>query len=784
MNSYLKFLSRNKLYTLIEAFGLAVSLCFTILIGSYVWQQYGIAYGSKDYERIYSLSSEDIVCLSYDDKDALDSEIPEVELATRYHREEYNVQVGENHYNIHKAEVDKEFFEMFPSTGIDGAGIDALKVKGNVLVSRTFANTVSVPGEDLIGKRIICEDETLTIAGVFDDFKDIIFPHCDIVEDISNLNQKYYYNGGRKFSVIGNVMTLFKVKDGVDRKTIEEKAAALCEKNYPSGWIRPQLHRLDELYFFDGADSMKHTSKSMLEVLTVVSLALLLSAMFNYINLSAALTGKRAKEMAVRRLLGAGQKQVFLSGILESIAFTAVCFIAGLLMAVALTPMMNSLLIGEDADLFTPLRISVTGGSLGVYLLFILILGVLAGVVPARMASRFSPIDTVKGGFRRSSKMVFSKIFIIIQSALAVVLLSMGLLMELQMRHMIGQPMHAQTGNLYFLNPFFRDAATASVLADKMKSLPEVKQIGLGNSVPGRFNMGIGVNDESGKNIMIQFLICDSTFFRLICPEVVEDFGHPLERSLWLGETTARALNITDSTEAYYKRKFSSYNNTVVESIGGIIKDIPVCGASNSRSNTYPYMAITVQKAEDLIYSCGLLMQTTDESKETAEMINSTWRKYQKEADNYDEAFCNWFISDNIRSGLAPARRAMRLVEIFMVLSIILSLLGLVAMSTWYSDQKAKEIAVRKVFGGTVESETASSVRSYLAMTVVSCAIGVPVAVFLAARYLEEFAYRISGYWWVFALATVISLVISLLSVLWQTLRAARTNPATELKKE
>lgn len=209
MNSYLKFLSRNKLYALIEAFGLAVSLCLTILIGSYVWQQYGIAYGSKDYERIYSLSSEDVVCLSYDDKDALDSEIPEVELATRYHREEYNVQVGENHYNIHKAEVDKEFFEMFPSTGIDGAGIDALKVKGNVLVSRTFANTVSVPGEDLIGKRIICEDETLTIAGVFDDFEDIIFPHCDIVEDISNLNQKYYYNGGRKFSVIGNVMTLF-----------------------------------------------------------------------------------------------------------------------------------------------------------------------------------------------------------------------------------------------------------------------------------------------------------------------------------------------------------------------------------------------------------------------------------------------------------------------------------------------------------------------------------------------------------------------------------------------
>ena len=123
----------------------------------------------------------------------------------------------------------------------------------------------------------------------------------------------------------------------------------------------------------------------------------------------------------------------------------------------------------------------------------------------------------------------------------------------------------------------------------------------------------------------------------------------------------------------------------------------------------------------------------------------------------------------------------MRLVEIFMVLAIIIALLGLIAMSTWYSDQRAKEIAVRKVFGSTVEAETISSVKSYLILTLAACIIGVPIAVFLAGKYLQGFAWRISGYWWIFALACIISLVISLL---WQTLRAARTNPATELKKE
>lgn len=779
MKSYIKFLSRNRLYTIIEAFGLTVSLCFTILIGSYAWQQYSIAYGNPDYGRIYSLSAEDIVALSFDDKDALENEVPEVEMATRYRWEESTAQVADNHYNIHTASVDREFFEMFP-TGVDKALIDALESKGNILVSRTFANTISGSGEDIIGKVILFDEEEHVIAGVFDDFKDSIFPYCDILLNIQNLNP--VYRGARKFSVIGNIMTLFLTREGVDRKTIEEKTAALCEKNYSSGWIRPKLHRLDELYFLDDAYILKHTSKSMLEVLTIVALALLLSSVFNYINLSTALCGKRAKEMAVRRLLGAGKGKVFFSSVAESVAFTAVCCIAGLLLAVALTPAMNSLLVGEDAALFSPLSIAFSPGSIAIYLLLILVLGVLAGFIPARIISQYSPIDTVKGGFRVRSKMVFSKIFIVIQSALAVVLLSMGLLMELQMKHMMERPMNAQTSNLYYLDASFRDAASASVLADRLKALPEVKKIGLGNAVPGHFNFGIGMKDASDKTITVQLMICDSTFFRMLKPEVIEDFGHSFERSLWLGETLSKALNLTDSTEAYYARKFSGFNNSKVESIGGIIKDIPVSGASDGNPN--PYMAISVQRDEDLRYACGLLIQTLDESDNTARAIDSVFRKYQEDEGDYDEANCNWFISENTRSGLAPAVRTMRLVEIFMVLAIIIALLGLIAMSTWYSDQRAKEIAVRKVFGSTVEAETISSVKSYLILTLISCIIGVPVAVFLAGKYLQGFAWRISGYWWIFALACIIALVISFLSVLWQTLRAARTNPATELKKE
>ena len=131
-----------------------------------------------------------------------------------------------------------------------------------------------------------------------------------------------------------------------------------------------------------------------------------------------------------------------------------------------------------------------------------------------------------------------------------------------------------------------------------------------------------------------------------------------------------------------------------------------------------------------------------------------------------------------------PARNNMRLIEIFMLLSIIISLLGLLAMSAYYADEKSRDIAVRKVFGGTVDTEAWRTIRDYMILVGIACIIGIPIAVYAAQEYLKDFIYKLEGYWWIFVLAVVITLGISLLAVLWQTLKAARTNPATELKKE
>ena len=126
----------------------------------------------------------------------------------------------------------------------------------------------------------------------------------------------------------------------------------------------------------------------------------------------------------------------------------------------------------------------------------------------------------------------------------------------------------------------------------------------------------------------------------------------------------------------------------------------------------------------------------------------------------------------------------MRLVEIFMLLSIIISLLGMVAMSTYYADEQSRDIAVRKVFGGTVDTEAWHSIRDYMILVGIACIIGIPIAVYAAQEYLKDFIYKLEGYWWIFVAAVLLTGLIAFLSVIWQVLKAARTNPAIELKKE
>ena len=316
---------------------------------------------------------------------------------------------------------------------------------------------------------------------------------------------------------------------------------------------------------------------------------------------------------------------------------------------------------------------------------------------------------------------------------------------------------------------------------DKVEALPFVTRAGVGRGIPGLINMTMGVKVDEEHRVDMPVIVCDSTYFKLLGLEVEEDFGHPLTHSLWMSRSAFNAAAVSDTSTVFPRR--INMNGAQPEFIGGVVTDFPARPASESSQN--PNGGLIVTRAEELRYANGMLIGTTGEDDSYDKAIRQAYREYRLETSGVEEpAWRYGFVRDINTKMLAPVRRTLRLVELFAVLAVLISLLGLLAMSTYFADENTKQIAVRKVFGSDVTHETWRNVRSYMVLTGIACAIGIPLAVWAARVYLERFAYRVENYGWVFVVAVIISLAIAFGTVLWQTLKAAKTNPAIELKKE
>ena len=770
MKSYLKFLSRNKLYTAIEAVGLVVSLAFVIIIGSYVWQQYSITRESPDRENIYIFGTPNTTGLTYAFPDELLARVPEVEAAVRYCQCYTTVaQMGDDYVKVNAVAVEKDFFMMFPHLGrfVEG-GPECLDAPSNVIVCETFARQHDLKS----GQTIRIDGEDYIIAGIIKEFESTIFKNNDLIVNVHHPVNRYATKS--PYDGYGTTITFAKIAKGTDPQVIYDKVNKVCKEIYPiyghvGFFERLEMTRFDQLFFNDNGHEFNHGDLKTLKLLALVGLLLLLSAVFNYINLSFALTGKRAKEMATRRLLGAQKGEIVWKYVAESLVFTTFCFGLGLLLAYLLTPSVNALLNNPDV----PIRVRMSPTYILAYLTGILVVGVLNGIIPALFASRVQPIDVVKGTFRRNTKMVFNKVFIVVQSVFAVFLIAMAIVMEAQYRTSLHRPMHCNTQDKYYV--LVEAQNSEPELFEKLETLPCVKRVGRSVGVPG-FVWDMQYNWEGEKSFMYWKLQMDTTAFQMLGFEVLKDYKAPLYSSMWFGERTFAALGFSDGDHVINTPLISGKNES--RQAAGVICDFPTnCSNMGEETN----VVISILKEEEVPLP-GYLMEIVGDHSEAAKVITKVVSDWCDEQQTF--YFANGFIDDFYRDALKPAKNNMRLLEIFMLLAVLISLLGLLAMSTHYVGENGKGIAVRKVFGGTVKSETWRTVREYMLLVAVACVIGVPIAVWAAQRYLEGFIVRLEHYGWIFLVAVVISLVMAFLSVLWQTLRAAKTNPAEALKKE
>ncbi|MBR3568579.1 MAG: FtsX-like permease family protein [Salinivirgaceae bacterium] len=766
MKSYLKFLSRNKLYTAIEALGLVVSLAFVIVISCYTWQQFAVTREANDYQRLYSLN------LGYEDgllarpgemALALDR-IPGVEAGGRISCYGTKVKYEGNELPGHPdiCQIDPVICDFFQFDFVSGSK-EVLNDKSQVLLDESFARKIS-PDIDPVGRTIIVLRDTCIVGGIVRANNHSILEKHDIymaIADPDVASDGYYFFMDAVF---------IRFREGADHEAVRTMIDTVVRRELNIDRLYSPLSLTipyKEIYFSPRGrhcNALKHGNLTMVYVLIAVGILLLASALFNYINLSVALAGKRAKEMAIRTALGEQRGEVFRRYVVEAVLFTGACIVLAAVLAKAFVPVFNRYVAGDIG-----LDIAFSPAYIALYIALALIVGLVSGAIPAAITLSYNSVAVIKGEQRRQTKTVFSRVFIVIQNIITVALISLAIVMELQYNHLINMPLGANVDGLYFIS-------CGDVGVDQLAAKPYVDKIGLSDSYPGRMHMQMQTAVD-GRSIYINTFSCDKNAFDLFGFEIVRDYQVPGGKGMWLTESTANIFAI-DRENPVKPKELPWFNSDSI--IAGIVKDYVVDNLSEVNGNQVGIIDLC-----EFDYTPNAILKLNRFDTE----VRADLRKLAEEESirRYgDTRIADWYgyIPELIEKSLTETRNFISLIELFMLLATLISLLGLVAMSAYYIGLQTANIAVRKVLGGTVASEALRAVKEYMLLVGIAILIGIPVAIYFANKYLNQFYYRVDGYWWVFAVAAVIALAISFLAVLSQTLKAAKANPAVELKKE
>ena len=778
MKTYLKFLSRNKLYTAIEFVGLSVALAFVIISFCYVVQQYTVTRENPDRERIYAVGESESFLNCYGMKEVIDGKLPEVETVSHFHlMQDQLINVGEQNFVGKMLVCDVDFFSIFPVVFKEGSP-EMLSERNAAFISEKLAKKLNEASAE---RPLIIQDDTLHIVGVIADKGSSLLPEFDVMLSFEyGQSRSIKNNRENPYNYWANICTFIKVRPDVDQEELASKLQALCDvqfENSPS-WDGLMMVRFDELFYASVYTSLNKGDRSMLRTMIIIGLLLLISALLNYINLNVALVGKRAKEMASRRLLGAQKSDIVWKFLGEAFVFTLFSFVVGLAIAHAIVPTVNRLLQSD-----VTITISFALPYLVAYLLMVIVVSLLAGILPAAIISKAQPIDVVRGTFRFRNRTVLSKVFIVVQNVIAILLIALVLTMELQMHHMENRSTGLNVENLFFFGSDLDHTAEKEALVEELRALPCVKDLASADAVPGVRSMTLGLKKlhDPEKAAMVPLLSCDTAAFRMLGFEVKERFLDADARSFWITEATAAGM----TGLPYGENNFDSIVMWQKHCIG-----MPVCGVLADFS-MQDALHVT---DEDYVIVFGnggwnpdshLLIDVVGDHREAKRAIDAVYKKHcEKVFGAYLEPDYNDFVENVIAKQYDKQRRQMRLIELIMAISVVLSLLGLVAMSTHFASEREKTIAIRKVFGGTMQSEIRRNLKEYIIMILIANAIAIPVAVWLCKRYLEDFAYRIDLHPWIFVVTVVLSFVIAIGSVLWQIVSVARVNPVTALKKE
>ena len=762
IKSFLKFLSRNKAYTAIDVFGLSVSLMFVILIAVYTVQELSVDKFHKDVDRIYVLANDKGPSTALPIAYRLQERYPEIEQVCPVITTNVGNQIVKNNdkkLTARTVPVDSCFFNFFSFKLLAGDKNRVLENRSNVVLSKTFANKL-FGTEDPIGQSVIIGDSlSFLVSGIMEDIKHSTIPYADIMFRVERAHE---YNWSISMDHPGNAgstVAFLKMKPGADLRPKIPDILAYFKESF---WIYQRdmskvvnLIPMSELYFSELNDfgSVQTGNKRLVIVLLSVGILILVFAIFNYINLTVAQAGQRAKEMATRRLLGSSRGDLFIRMMIESTLLTVISFGIGWLLAHAAVPFVNDLL-QTQIDLMA----TFTPGWCLAGIVLILLIGVVAGLLPAVLISSVKPIDIVRGTFRRQTKMVFSKVFITFQNGITIAMIAASIVMILQSRHLINAPLGYNTNSILEVANGFANNSDRNAAIDEFGRQPFVKRVGLAAGMPlsGSNNMS---SEYEGKFLGFQQFIMDSTAFNMLGYKIVRD-NQLAEKSWYVTEKAMCDMELPQDAPSFLWNKNAT-------PIAGIVQDFQL---GNITNDMRPAMLRIDKRSE--MFPWSILI----------EVEGNPYTAYNKIQEIYKEAsggldFNATYLNEQVQKSFESEVRMTKIVSLFASIAVIISMLGLLAMSTYFIHQRSQEVAIRKVFGSDNQAILIRLISSFLVYVGVAFIIATPIIWYFMNQWLSDYSYRISLNPLIFIVSGIFCLVIALVTVFFQSYKAANANP-------
>lgn len=785
-------LLRNKTYAAINITGIAIGLTAFWMIALYVADELSYDRFHTNANRIYRVAQHasweggniSQASTSAPFAGSLKTTYPEIQEATRILQEGGGI-ISYNNNPIKADDIlfaDANIFKVFSLPFISGNAATALTQPESIVLTESLARKLFADPQKALNQTVYFENNYPNlVTGVI---KDIPGNSHLSFSGLRSLPAGWT-EGWQNFSVY----TYLLLKPGTDYKKLEAKlpdwAGQTIQKMMNINDYRVELQPLTSIHLHSNLQVEIGSNSSITRVYIFIAIAalILIIAVINYINLSTARSSTRIKEVGVRKVIGSGRRHLVGMFITEALVMTVIAAVAAFFLITVLLPLFNSL---ADKNL-TVWRFGRVA-TLTVIIGFALLTGIISGIYPALFLSRFKTIPALKGQMGNlSNNILFRKSLVVFQFVITAVMIAGSMIIYQQMQYTSRKDLGFNKKQVLTFHIHDR-AVRQQVAAIKTQLLknPLIEGVAAAGNPIGNNNLGshgfhFEKNDGSfsTSSKMAQEMVVDADYVPALSIKVSQgrNFSTAIESDKYgaalINETLAKELGWTDPLNKRLRFKYGA-GEIGERTVVGVIKDFHTYSLQH-KVEPMVLMMPPVASMEDNLY----VKINNNNTKEALAYIEKVYKQFDK---SNPVEFS--FLDQNFARQYAAEQKQEKLSLIFTVLAVSIASLGLFGLAAFTAQQRVKEIGIRKVLGASVSSIITMLSKDFIKLVLIAIVIATPIAWIAMHQWLQGFAYRVDIHWWIFGLAGMLALVITLATISVHAVKAALANPVNSLRSE